>query len=78
MIALKNLLNIICTEALEHSGVPEVPEHKHGAQQNYSALKREARGSLEKDTSPHSNILPSLCYDLELVRRGDGSLNWEE
>jgi hypothetical protein len=78
MIPLDDLLNIICTEALEHSGAPEVPDHKHGATQNYSTEKRDARGSLSMDRTAYSSDLPPLRYDLELVRRPDGTLNWEE
>lgn len=78
MIALNNLLNIICTEALEHAGVPEVPEHKHGAAQNYSALKRDARGAPEKELLARTNGAAPLLYPLKLVRRSDGTLDWEE
>lgn len=78
MIALENILNIICTEAFEHGGIPEVPDHKHGAPQNYSAPKREARGEIQDHTRSHSETLNSLQYDLELVQESDGTLRWIE
>jgi hypothetical protein len=78
MLSVTTILNIVCTEALEYSGVPEVPDQKHGAQHNYSALKRDARGTLEGDTQPHLNHDTPLQYDLELVRQRDGTFDWEE
>ena len=78
MIALKNILNIICTEALEYGGIPEVPDHKHGAPQNYSAYKRDARGEAVNDPRSQSEQLSDLQYDLELVVDSDGHLQWHE
>jgi hypothetical protein len=78
MISLKSILNIIATEALEHAGVLEVPDHKHGAAQNYSTPKRDARNSLETAHGHYAPTVPVLRYDLELVRRDDGTVSWEE
>jgi len=78
MIGLDNLLNMICTEAFEHSGIPEVPDHKHGAPQNYSALKREAREVFRGEQRFNATNLPALRYDLELVEEADGTLHWIE
>ena len=78
MISLENILNIICTEAFEYGGVPEVPDHKHGAPQNYAAPKRDARGEVERGARSHSARLPVLRYGLELVRESDGKLRWYE
>ena len=78
MIARENLLDLICTEAFEHAGVPEVPEHKHGGAQNYSALKREARGAPEKDPQAPANAASPVRYQLELVRAPGGALEWHE
>lgn len=78
MISLENILNIICTEAFEYGGIPEVPDHKHGAPQNYSALKRDARGAVENEPRANSEQFPDLQYDLELVQESDGTLRWYE
>ena len=78
MILLKNLLNMICTEAFEHSGIPEVPDHKHGAPQNYSAQKRDARGAVSEVARAASSEKAVLQYDLELLEREDGALEWVE
>ena len=78
MIHLKNLLNMICTEAFEHSGIPEVPDQKHGAPQNYSAQKRDARGDVPEVARVASSEQAVLQYDLELVEREGGALEWVE
>lgn len=78
MIALKNILNIICTEAFEDGGIPEVPDHKHGARENYSAAKRDARRYVEHDRSTRTGELSDLKYNLELVEDKDGTLHWYE
>ncbi len=78
MIALENLLNIVCTEALEYAGVPEVPEHKHGAAQNYSAPKREARGAVEREALAPSSQSRPLPFALKFVLQSDGTMDWEE
>lgn len=78
MIALENLLNIICTEAFEYDGIPEVPDHKHGAPQNYSVPKRDARGLVHEGARSYSTEPPALRYDLELVEEPDGTLHWVE
>jgi hypothetical protein len=78
MILSKNLLNMICTEAFEHSGIPEVPDDKHGAPQNYSAQKRAARGEFPDVAHVASSEQAVLRYDLELLEREDGTLEWVE
>jgi hypothetical protein len=78
MISLKNLLNMVCTEAFEYGGIPEVPDHKHGAPQNYSALKRDAREIVHEQTRVNSTEQPVLRYDLELIEEEDGTLRWVE
>lgn len=78
MIAIETLLNIICTEAFEHDGILEVPDHKHGAVENYSSPKRQARGVVEDGLRQSGLQRPALQYDLELLRRPDGSLDWVE
>ncbi|MFN0164918.1 MAG: hypothetical protein ACKV22_00685 [Bryobacteraceae bacterium] len=78
MIRPKHLLDMICTEAFEHSGIPEVPDHKHGAPQNYSAQKRYARGDIPEVVRVASSEEAVLRYYLELLEREDGTLEWVE
>lgn len=78
MISLENLLNIICTEAFEYDGIPEVPDHKHGALQNYSAPKRDARAAVHEGARPYAGERPVLRYDLELIEEPDGTIHWVE
>jgi hypothetical protein len=79
VITLKNLLNIICTEAFEHGGIPEVPDHKLGESNHYAQPKRAARGYLTHEGTPsRSEQLPVFRYRLRLVREPDGSLRWIE
>jgi len=78
MITLDCILDIICTEAYEYGGIPEVPDHKHGAPQNYSAAKRDARGVVAEDRRSYSTSVPALRYDLELLQEADGTLRWVE
>lgn len=78
VITLEDILNIICTEAFEHSGIPEVPDHKHGAPQSYAAAKRDARGDVHESRRSNSQQLPALQFDLELIEDEDGKLHWVE
>jgi hypothetical protein len=78
MIALENLLNIICTEAFEYGGIPEVPDHKHGAPQNYHSWKRDARGPDYAEERTQDRESPVLQYNLRLVRAPDGTIDWAE
>lgn len=78
MIEEKNLLGIICTEAFEFAGIPEVPDHKHGTAPNYSAPKRDARGAAEENVRSYLGEAEPIRYDLELIERPDGTLCWVE
>jgi hypothetical protein len=78
MITLDGILDIICTEAYEYGGIPEVPDHKHGAPQNYSAAKRDARGVVPDDSRSYSASIVKLRYGLELLQEADGKLRWVE
>jgi len=76
MIPLDDMLNIICTEAFEHSGVPEVPDHKHGERHNYSSTHRDAREDNHQQRKSGPQQLPPLQFELELIRDEDGKLHW--
>ena len=78
MISLEEILNIICTEAIEHGGVQEVPDHKHGAQQQYHSPKHDARAPGENNENPLEPELPPIRYDLDLIEDSDGTLHWED
>jgi hypothetical protein len=77
MISLENILDMICTEAFEHGGVPEVPDHKHGAPLSYFAEKRDARGDMAHPERSQTSET-ALQYDLELVEDKKGNLDWLE
>ena len=76
MIEIHNMLNIVCTEAIEDDGIPEVPDHKHGAEQNYWAPKRNARATEHSEAPRRPQQLPTLRYDLELVQDENGKVRW--
>ena len=78
MISIDNLFDIVCTESYEYGGIQEIPDHKHGASQNFSAPKREARGPAPECTPNHDPAANCLRYDLELIREADGTLHWVE
>jgi len=78
VIPLDDILNIICTEAFEHSGIPEVPDHRYGLPPNYAFLKRDARAQRNVFRRSNSPQLPTVEYDLELVIGEDGKLHWVE
>jgi hypothetical protein len=76
VITLEDILNIICTEAFEHSGIPEVPDHRYGSPPNYAYAKRDARGQFHIYWRSNSRQLPKLDYDVELIVDDDGNLHW--
>ena len=78
MIDLEDLLDIVCTEAFEHGGVPEVPDHKHGSEPNYHAQKRPARDPDGNTCQNYDETLLPIKYDLELILKGDNTYAWEE
>jgi hypothetical protein len=78
MIDLDDLLNIVCTEAYEYDGIPEVPDHKAGGSQSYFSPKREARGAAQLASGEAPTDEPSFEYDLELIKAPDGTLHWIE
>ncbi len=72
MISINDLLNIICTEALEHSGVQEVPDQQHGNTFHYHNLKRGAREADNNLESVTSKMLPPISFSLEVIEGPDG------
>ena len=77
MISRKILLNIIRTEAIEYGGVQEIPSQTHGAKLSYHSAKRAGRGPEPLGNCGDSKV-PSVLYDLRLVRQSDGSLQWKD
>ena len=77
MLTPGQLMDIICTEAVEFGGLQEVPEDKHGASQNYHSSKRDARGSnqLQQSSSMLEELPPIKCR-LALREHPDGTLEW--
>ena len=78
MISIKDLLNIICTEAVEHGGVQEVPDNKHGARAHYHSQKRPARETGPLAEQGSTDELPSIKLNLEFVELDDGTFEWVE
>ena len=78
MISLKKLLDIVCTEAIEYGGLQEVPDRVDGAMDHYHSLKRNARGESDYSESITNENLPPMRFDLELIEKEDGTLQWEE
>ena len=77
MISLQKLLDIVCTEAIEYGGLPEVPDRVDGAMENYHAAKRTARGEPdEHEAGAVQPALPPIQYDLELIEDERGKLHW--
>ncbi len=78
MISLDNLLDIVCTEAIEHGGLQEVPDRADGTIEYYHSAKREARGEYKNGEQIDIISLPPMRYDLELIELEDGKLQWVE
>ena len=78
MISQKEMLNIICTEAIEYGGVQEIPGQQHGGKTSFHAAKRGARTTDENNIGRTASDSPAVSYDLRLVREADGTLIWEE
>jgi hypothetical protein len=79
MISLKSLVDMVCTEAVENRGVPD--EHHFDETRDPHASAR----NLQKLSPPYvapgarpADDLPPIQFDLELMRREDGSLYWIE
>ncbi len=78
MISQKEMLDIICTEAIEHGGVQEIPGQQHGGRTSFHDPKRGGRSTGENNTGRSGGDTPSVPYDLRLVREADGALTWED
>ena len=78
MISIEKLLDIVCTEAIEHGGLQEVPDRADGTMEYYHSAKRQARGEYANGEPLSSEGLTPIQYDLELIASEDGTLRWEE
>jgi hypothetical protein len=78
MISLDILLDIVCTEAIEHGGLQEVPDRADGTIEYYHSAKRNARGEYENGEQSATGNLEPIRYDLELIRAENNELKWEE
>jgi hypothetical protein len=77
MIEIHNLLNIVCTEAFEDGGIPEVPDHVRDiAQPNYWAPRRDARSLQVEESLRTPQNLPTFQYNVEFVVDEDGKGYW--
>ena len=78
MISHQEMLDIVCTEAIEYGGLQEIPGQQHGGRTSFHAAKRGARSPEENNIGRAATGSPSVEYDLRLVREADGSLTWED
>jgi hypothetical protein len=78
MLSIEELLGIICTEAIEHGGVQEVPAYKDGAKQSFHAAKRAARGPTASKNPRAARGSTTVKYRLRLVQERNGKLLWKE
>jgi|HubBroStandDraft_1064217.scaffolds.fasta_scaffold228410_2 hypothetical protein len=78
MISQKEMLDIICTEAIEYGGLQEIPGQQHGGRTSFHEAKRGARTTEENNIGHSASESPAVSYDLRLVREADGTLTWED
>ena len=78
MIGCQEMLEIVCTEAIEHGGLQEVPVPKHGAKQSFHSPKRGARGPDICNGDRAVIGAPVVRYDLRLVMESNGTLHWKD
>jgi hypothetical protein len=78
MISQKEMLDIICTEAIEFGGLQEVPPQQHGGKTSFHAPKRQAHGSGENNGGHAHYASPTVPYELRLVKKTDGTLQWKD
>jgi hypothetical protein len=78
MISQTEMLDIICTEAIEYDGLQEVPAQQHGGSTSFFSPKRAARAPEESNLSHPTSDSPTVVYDLRLTRERDGTLLWED
>ena len=78
MISQKEMLGIIRTEAVEHGGLQEIPGRQHGGKASFHSAKRTARKYRRNGVSQPKPGSPSVEYDLRLVRKSDGTLEWRD
>jgi hypothetical protein len=78
MISQKDMLNIICTEAIEHGGVPEISGLQQGGRVAFHAPKRPSRGSPQNCGSAPESESHKLNYTIRVVKKVDGTFKWED
>jgi hypothetical protein len=78
MISHQEMLEIVCTEAIEYGGLQEVPWQKHGAKQSFHSAKRGARGPHVSNGERPGSSEVTAAYDLRLVAAPDGTLEWKD
>lgn len=78
MISQKEMLNIICTEAIEHGGLQEIPGQQHGGKTSFHAAKRLARKTEEHNPAGAVSGSPKIKYRLKLIRKSGGKFQWKD
>jgi len=69
---------MVCTEAIEHGGLQEVPGQQHGGHTAFFAAKRISRGSSEQGRPASSSKSRTVKYGLRLVKSANGTLKWKD
>jgi hypothetical protein len=77
MISQKQMLKIICTEAIEFGGLPEIPGQQHGGKTSYHASKRPARRPERPPGGRTRSGLPNVKYNFRVVKKADGTIEWK-
>ena len=79
MISQKEILNIICTEAIEYAGLQEVPGRQHGARSAFHSAKREGRAREHNNGGGATpDPLPTVNHQLRLLKKADGTVYWKD
>ena len=76
MISQKEMLNIICTEAVEYGGLQEIPGQQHGGRTAFHSAKRPSRKIEEGAGTQRQSDSRKMKYRLRLVKKANGTVEW--
>lgn len=79
MNSIRTLLRIVRRDAIEHAGIQEVPDDKHGSNQNYHDAKRGARDDhFALDLAPGPSGADAVVFNLDVIADAAGHLAWSD
>lgn len=78
MISQKEMLNIVCTEAVEYGGLQEIPGQQHGGRAAFHSAKRQSRRTEEAAGIRRKSKSRRMTYQLRLVKKANGKVEWED